>query len=177
MSKKTISLEKNIMAKVKSGQIIMKPRWYFVMGSLLMIAGLISFSIGAIFLTNLSFFLLRQHGPMEDFRLQLMLDNFSWWIPPLAIIGILGGVWLLKKYDFSYKKNFGLIVVGFVLSILAAAFIIDYSGLNDFWSHQGPMRGFYQKLKNQDSVIPTKRGDGEGGQRKFTFQRKKNSIE
>ncbi len=168
MSKKTINLEKNIMAKVKSGKITMKPRWYFILGSLLMIAGLSGLSIGAIFLTNLSFFLLRQHGPRGDYRLQLMLESFPWWIPFLAIIGIVGGVWILKKYDFSYKKNFSLIVIGFVLSILAAAFIIDYSGLNDFWSHQGPMRGFYQRLKNQDSVFPTKKGGGQGGQRKFT---------
>ena len=150
MSKKTLDLEKQIMAKVHSGAIVMKPRWYFILGTMLMSVGLVGLSIGAIFLTNLSFFMLRQHGPMGEYRLQLMLESFSWWIPALALAGIGGGVWLLKKYDFSYKKNFGLLVLGFVLSILAAAFVIDYSGLNDTWS-RGPMRGFYQRLQNQDS--------------------------
>jgi hypothetical protein len=167
MSKKTINssaknLEKTIMAKVKSGKITMKPRWYFIVGSLLISTGLIGFSIGAIFLTNLSFFLLRQHGPMGEYRLQLMLNSFSWWIPILAIIGIAGGVWLLKKYDFSYKKNFGLIVLGFVFSIVIAAFIIDLSGLNNIWSRKGPMRGFYQRLESQESSFPLGRGNGQG---------------
>ena len=167
MSKKTINsstknLEKTIMAKVKSGKIAMKPRWYFVLGSLLMSLGIIGFSIGAIFLTNLSFFLLRQHGPMGEYRLQLMLNSFSWWIPFLAILGITIGVWLLKKYDFSYKNNFGLIAFVFVFSIIAAAFIIDFSGFNNIWSHQGPMRGFYQRLENQDSSLPARRGNGQG---------------
>jgi hypothetical protein len=168
MSKKTLELEKNIMAKVQSGAIVMKPRWYFVLGTVLMSAGLVGLSIGAIFLTNLSFFMVRQHGPMGEYRLQLMWESFSWWIPALAIAGIGAGVWLLKKYDFSYKKNFGLLLFGFVLSILAAAFIIDCSGLNDTWS-QGPMRGFYQRLQNQDSDLPQsqgqRKGQGQGGGR------------
>jgi hypothetical protein len=57
-----------------------------------------------------------------------------------------GGVKLLKKYDFSYKKNFLLIIVGLVLAIFLAAFTIDSLGFNEFWARKEPMRRFYQHL-------------------------------
>ncbi|MDD5681359.1 MAG: hypothetical protein PHI59_09000 [Candidatus Omnitrophica bacterium] len=155
-----IDLEKAVMAKVKSNEISMKPRWYFIAGSFLAMAGLIGFSILAIFLTNLTLFSLRQHGPMGQWKLQLMLTNFSWWIPIFAILGIVGGIWLLKKYDFSYKKSFWFIIFGFIISIILAAFILDHSGLNDTWSRQGPMRRLYQKINNQNIIYPKGQGQG-----------------
>ena len=109
------------MAKVKSNEISMKPRWYFVMGSLLTMAGLVGFSIGTVFLTNITLFLIRRHGPMGQWRLQQLLSSFPLWIPVLAILGIVLGIWMLRKYDFSYKKNFWLIILGFIFSVILAA--------------------------------------------------------
>jgi hypothetical protein len=154
--------ERTIMAKVKSNEISMRPRWFFVLGSLLMMVGLVGLSIGAIFLTNITLFLLRQHGPMGQWRLQVMLDNFPLWVPVLAVAGIVLGIVLLKKYDFSYKKNFWVIVAGFVISIILAAFVIDYLGLNDVWSRQGPMRRFYQQIEGQSTTTPRGEGQGQG---------------
>ena len=134
-TKKTlIDFEKTIMAKVKSNEISMKPRWYFVSGSLLMILGLVGLSTGAIFSTNLMLFSLRKHGPMGQWRLQTMLDSFPLWVPILAVVGIVLGIAMLRKYDFSYKKNFWFIILWFILSVVLAAFILDSLGLNDAWS-------------------------------------------
>ena len=157
---KPVDLEKTIMAKVKSNEISMKPRWYFVLGSLLMVVGLAGFSMGAVFLTNLTFFLLRQHGPMGQWRLQIMLDSFPLWVPILAVIGIVLGIVMLKKYDFSYRKNFWLIIAGFIISIILAAFVLDYLGLNDIWSRRGPMRRFYQQIDGSNSITPKGHGRG-----------------
>ena len=168
MSKKLINkpvdLEKTIMAKVASNEISMKPRWFFVAGSVFSVAGLVAFSIAAVFLTNLTVFLLRKHGPMGEWRLQMMLESFPWWIPVLAIGGIMAGIWLLKKYDFSYKKNFWLIIAGFIVSVLIAAFIIDRLGLNDMWRRQGPMRRFYQQIEGDGFQYPGRQGGMRNGQ-------------
>ena len=158
----SVDFEKNIMAKVKSNEISIKPRWYFMLGSFLMLAGLVGLSIGAVFLTNLTFFLLRQHGPMGQWRLQQIYSSFPIWVPLLAVVGIVLGICLLKKYDFSYKTNFSLIVIGFIISIALTAVILDYSGLNDLWSRQGPMRRFYQQVEGQNSTLPRGQGKGQG---------------
>lgn len=176
MSKKTIknklNLEKTVMAKITTGAINMKPRWFFVLGSISMILGLVSASIGAIFLINLIFFLLRQHGPMGEWRLQLMTENFPWWILLLAVGGIVFGIYLLRKYDFSYKKNFSLIAGVFVIALILAAFLINLTGINDLWSRQGSMRRFYQRYQpatSQETPTPAYRGRMQNKPRGFTF--------
>lgn len=158
------NLEKIVMEKIENGQISMKPRWYFITGSALSFLGLIGSSIGAIFLLNMSLFLLRQHGPMGEVKMQIMLSSFPWQIPVLAILSLIGGIYMLKKYDFSYKKNFTWVVVVFLVTIFLATLIIDLSGINDTWFRQGPMRRFYQQ---KDVYQQSRRGNFIQKQRNF----------
>lgn len=138
-----------IMSKITKEQIAMKPRWYFVVGTFLMALGLAGSMVVTIFLINLILFIWQKRGPGWG-RVDFMLMNFPWWILIVALIGIIAGIWLLKKYDFSYKKNFVLIVVVFVISLLLAAWLIDCSGLNEIWSKRGPMKSFYQQLETRE---------------------------
>lgn len=163
------------MAQVRSGAIVMKPRWYFLLGSLLLTVGLIGLSIGALFLTNLTFFLMRQHGPMGTVRLQMMLATFPWWIPILAIAGMVMGIVLLKKFDFSYRKNFSLMVVAFIAAILIAAFLIDVTGISDTWFGKGRMRRLYQPNQQIQQNQPSQQKQG-ARQGRFTFKSQKTSI-
>lgn len=156
----TLNLEKIIMEKVSSNEIKMKPEWYFVLGSTLMVIGLISFAIVAIFALSLLLFLIKEHGPMGEWRLQIILDSFPLWIPLLASAGIGLGVYLLKQYDFSYKKNFVIITLVFVASIILAAIVLHYTELSTVWFRQGPMRRFYMQNKMEGSSF--KRGQGNG---------------
>ena len=150
MSKKrSINIEKEILSQIKTGKINMKPKWYFVTGSILSIAGLVGLSMGVVYLINLSVFFLKRNGPINSWRIQVMIASFPWWIPVLAFIGIIVGAWLLKKYDFSYRKNFALIVITFVISVLFAGLLIDRLGLNEYLS-KGRMRGFYQRYEQRD---------------------------
>lgn len=158
---KPVDLEKIVMKKVMSGEVVMKPKWYFIFGSILTLIGLIGSSIGTVFLVNLSLFLLRQHGPMGGWRLQQMIESFPWWVPVLAVAGMVLGVWLLKKYDFSYHKNFKLVAVGFISAVIVAAVIIDRLGLDEVWFRQGPIRRFYQRYENR--VLPDEGGWRKGG--------------
>ena len=74
-------LEEKVMSQVKTGKISMKPKWYFAVGSLLLFSGVVSLSVGAIFLINLTIFTLRKRGPITCWRLQTMIENFPWWAP------------------------------------------------------------------------------------------------
>lgn len=147
MSKtKEIDLKKEIMTKVKAGEINMKPKWYFVLGSSLLMFALVVLIVMAVFFFNLTVFILRRQGPMRLWRIEMLLSQLPLWIPVLAVLALWVGVKLLKKYDFSYKKNFLLIIVGLVLAIILAAFAIDSLGFNEFWARKEPTRRFYQNL-------------------------------
>jgi len=130
----------------------MKPRWYFVLGTSALVVGLVGLSIVLIFLVNLSVFSLRTHGPMGDIRYQQLLASFPWWIPAIMIVGLGLGIFLLKKYDFSYKKNFLLVILGFIAVILLSGIIADALGINTFLSRQGQMRRLYQQVEGQYQV-------------------------
>lgn len=132
MQKKQIDITNEIMSKIKKGHIKMKPKWYFVLGSTSMILGLASISIVLMFIVRLFIFSIRSHGPMGDIRLQQMILNFPLWAPVLATIGIVIGIYMLKKYDFSYKKNFYLVLIGMITAIFLSGVLIDVFNLDRF---------------------------------------------
>ena len=150
MKEQKIDLESLVMKKITANEIKMKPKWLLAAGSILTAAGLVGLTFGTIFLTNLTIFLVKKRGPGYG-KLEVMLDSFPLWIPALAIIGIVLGIWLLKKYDFSYKKNFLLIIFLFVVSILVGGLLVDRLGLNEVWSRRGVTRNFYRQFENRDN--------------------------
>ena len=141
-NKSEINIENKIMEQGLSGKVKMKPRWYFILGSVLSFAGLTGMIVGAVFLTNLTLFLIRKQGPGTG-RINMMLESFPLWVPLLAVAFVILGILVLKRYDFSYKKNFPLVAGTLVAAIILSALIINLSGLNDIWSKRGPMRRLY----------------------------------
>lgn len=145
--KKKPDFEKEFIAKIRAGKVGIKPRWRWVAGSVIGTASLAGLMIGVVYLTNLVFFLVRRRGPVCQWRLEALVDGFPWWLLAAAIMGMAVSVWWLRKYDFSYKKNFLLIVAGLVAATLVAAWGIDRLGLNENWARRGPMWRFYQHLE------------------------------
>jgi len=133
------------MSIIKKGRAKIKPRWRFVLGSLAMVGGLVGLIVLTLFTVSLITFSLRTHGPMGAVRFEQLLSTFPWWAPIAAIIGVVLSVKLLKKYDFSYKKNFLLIIVGFVVAVLLVGWLIDYTGLDNNLMRGGPMKELYQR--------------------------------
>lgn len=144
------------MKQIKENKISMRPRSYFIFGSLITFTGLVACIVSSIFLVSIISFLLRKHGPMGDFRLSLMINSFPWWIPILAIVCLIFGIFFLLKYNFSYKTNYLFIIIGFIIAIIIAGWIIDKTGLDNLWLNQGPMkgmmRGYYQNFKNRNQL-------------------------
>lgn len=146
-----VDLVASVMAQVNSGMIKMKPKWYFIAGFILTIIGLgISFMTLA-FLLNLLFFSLRQHGPMFNWKLELVVASFPWWMVVLAIIGVALGIRMLRQFDFTYKKNRYLIALALGTSMLLAALLIDQLELNEVLSRRGSMKMFYQQLQKREN--------------------------
>lgn len=155
MSKKSkkINIEKKVLDKIRSEEIKMKPKWYFFLGSFLLFLGLTGVSIFVVFLINILFYLFRRNSKVFfNWRLEQMFLNFPWWILIFAIIGIGIAIWLLKKYDFSYKNNFKTIIVVFIISLFLGGLILNYLGVNETLQ-RGRMRRFYQSLESDSQEI------------------------
>lgn len=142
-----IDISEKLMPMINKGEIKMRPKWYFLLGSLAMVIGIAGLTILSVFLVSLVTFSLRTHGQMGAVRFQELLSSFPLGAVILSVAGVGLGVWLLKKYDFSYKKNFLLIVLGFISAVILAGWLINYTGLDSHWMKRGPMRGLYQKYE------------------------------
>lgn len=159
MSKELNNITNAVMSKIREGKIKTRPKIYFILGSLLAFLGLVSSIVVSVFLFGLMRFLSRAHGPMGEYRLEQLLSSFPWWAPVFAVLGLISGIWLLRRYDFSYKIDFKIIIAGFILAIISAGVLIDMTGVNDTWVRRGPMKGMMQKYINEGGA----QLDNEGG--------------
>ena len=154
MPKELKNITENVMNEIHQGKAKMKPKIYFIIGSILTFIGLISSIIVSTFLVGLTRFSLRTHGPMGEYRFDQMISNFPWWTVILAILGLIIGIYFIRQYDFSYKKNIWIIMTGFILAVIFAGFIVDMTGLNDTMSRRGPMRGIMRGYLQENNITP-----------------------
>jgi hypothetical protein len=161
MSKELKNITDNIMGQIHEEKIKMRPKAYFIAGSILTFVGLVSSVVVSVFLVGLIRFSLRSHGPMASYRLDQILSSFTWWAPVLAIVGLIAGIWLLRKYDFSFKVNLKIIIIGFILAVIVGGWVIDSIGLNDALIRRGPMQGMMRQYM-QDNNIQGAQGGGPG---------------
>lgn len=141
MSEELKNITENVMERIHNGKIKMKPKIYFIIGSILTFFGLVFSIIISMLSIGLIRFSIRARGPMAEYRFEQMVSDFPWWIVILTILSLVVGIWLIQKYDFSYKIKSWVIVLVFVLVIVVAGLGIDMIGLNDTLVNRGPMKG------------------------------------
>lgn len=140
MSKELKDITNSVMGQIHQGKIKMRPRLYFIIGSILTFVGLVLSILTTIFLVSLIRFSFLARGPMGEYKAEELLSHFSWFGPIFAILGLVIGIWLLRRYDFSYKINFRNMVTGIVLAVIVAGVVLDMTGLNDVIFHRGRMQ-------------------------------------
>lgn len=154
MSKELTNMTDSVMGQIREGKAKMHSRAYFIFGSFFVFVGLISSLLTSVFLIALIRFSLRSHGPMGEYRLEQILSGFPWWVPFLAVLGLVIGMNLIRRYDFVYKVNFKLVIIGTVLAVIATGWIFDASGFDDVLVRRGPMQGIMrQYLQDHTKVI------------------------
>ena len=154
MSKELNNITDNIMNQIHDNKIKMRSKSYFIVGSILTFVGLASSVVVSVFLFGLIRFSLRSQGKMASYRLGEILERFPWWAPVFAMVGLVVGIWLLRRYDFSFKINFKFVVIGFILAVVAGGWIVDIIGLNDVLIKRGPMQGFMRQHIQNDNRLP-----------------------
>ena len=151
MPKDINKIEQDIMEKINRGELKMKPKVYFIMGSILTFIGSISTIIVSVFLISLVRFSLRtNYGWRGQYKLDQMLSNFPWWTIILATVTLAVGFWLIHKYDFSYKIKPSVLIIGFIILTIFTGIIIDLIGVNDRLSKKGPMQGMMRNYIQRD---------------------------
>ena len=161
MSKELKNITENVMDKIHHDKIKIRPKAYFIFGSFLALLGLAASIAVSVFLVGLIRFSLRAHGPMGAYRFDQLVASFPWWMLAVALLGLIFGIWLLRHYDFSYKVNFKLVIIGFVVAIIIAGLALDMAGLNDRVFKRGQGRGMRQYLNSDTPHLQYGQGLGQ----------------
>lgn len=161
--RKTRSKEKDIkdlvMKEISKGEIKMRPKAYFVLGSFLLIFGIfISLIFSSVFIHG-AIFKFRTFTPFSYFRMGMggMRPFFLTfpWIPLFISMGcIYLGYLLLKKYDFSYKKNFNYLIIGLLLVVFVFVLILSKLRFSERAMKIRGMDRFYKRELPQGFPTP-----------------------
>lgn len=132
----TSKVKEEITSKIKSGELKMKPKWYFVVGTALLFQGTLGIILLGIFVSNLCFYYLRSYGPFGYLFLGRVgvnpfLETFPWKLLILVGLSLLIGFKLLKKYEFSYSKHSIYLFLMLMFAIILSGLLADLVGFNE----------------------------------------------
>lgn len=151
MPREPKNIKEDVMSRIKGGKVKMRPKIYFVAGSVLTFLGLVFSVAVSVFLIGLTSFLLRSNGKMFGRnKMEYLQSIFPWWLPLLAVLGLVVGIILIRKYDFSYKIGLKKAAVIIILVAIASGWLIDALGFNDLLVQKGLMRGMRRNLPAQN---------------------------
>lgn len=145
------NIENNVMDQIQKGKLKMRPKIYFIVGSILTFAGLVSSIVVSVFSVAIIKFILRSSGIMSH-KLDRIFSIFPWWMLILAIVGLVVGVLLVRKYDFSYKIDFKKAIILAILAIVLSGWLVDALGLSDLLARKGLMRGIMRSTSQSQNI-------------------------
>jgi len=129
------NFKQNILKKIKSGEVDMKPRWHFVLKSLLFILGIVTVTLVIIYLLSFILFTLRQSGvgfaPLYGFRgISIFAMSSPWLLIASAGAFVTVLYILITRYSFSYQKPLVYSLVGVILFTLLGSLLIHQTNIH-----------------------------------------------
>jgi hypothetical protein len=127
-------IETQVMTKVKSGQIKMRPKIYYVLTTVLsaalvaVLATLLSYSIS---LASLWLRLQSAAGPAYGAHRNLtsLVNSFPWWAVLLSVVALAGLVIFVKKQGSFYRIRLVYLITAIVLLATAVGYGLSYTNL------------------------------------------------
>ncbi len=139
---------------IRRGEVSPRPRWYYL---LLNIATGVA-AIGAIgvatIVVSLVWFGLTHPGPGAQYKLSSLVLSLPWYMPLVALSAIAASWLLVRRYDFSYKYSFRLLLAALLCGVLVGSYFLDVSGIDDYLAR----RGYFGRGLQQSGQVTSPRG-------------------
>ncbi len=156
-----MSIQENVLDKIKSGQLQMHSKWYFVVQGALIIGFAFLLFVVSAFLVSFIFFILHT----SDISLLprfgkngiiVLFFIFPWVLVLVALIitGITG--YLLKRFEFVYHKPLLYLPVALIFLVTFVGFMVQISSFHDNFrpyslNHRLPFfASFYQMFRSPE---------------------------
>lgn len=128
------AMQAEVMGKIHSGSVRMKPRIYFTVLWLLGIAATLAASLTFAYLISMLFYIIRiqtASTPAYGARHNLSeaIASFPWWSVILAISFTVVAIWLMRKYSRIYRYKVSIVITTFVLISLLVGLLLSFADL------------------------------------------------
>lgn len=154
---KNISLKDQILKDIRSGDVSMRPRLYFVLKIAALVASVFGVVAISVFIFNFILFTVRISGQENLLGFgprgwEIFVFHFPWHLLVLDIALIIGLQWLLRQFKFGYKIPILYLLLGLLCITIVAGFALDRgTPFNDrLYQMRGrglppPLGGFYDR--------------------------------
>src|SRR3989344_3614541 len=120
MSHEIRSIKEEVIARIKRGETIMRPRWHFVLRAMLYALGVLIAALALVYLASFIMFVLRETGllfvPSFGFRgVGVFLFSLPWFLILLSLVFVFVLEVLVRRYAFAYRKPLLYSVFGIVI--------------------------------------------------------------
>ncbi len=151
-------ITEQVMSQIDTQHIQMRPKWYFILGSLLISLSLACIVICGLFIFSDVFFHIRSHGPFGYLQfgsngIQPFLQTFP--VVPLfiGIFLIVFGSILLIRFTKAYHYSMRLIISILVIIFIIVGFTADYFGLNEFIAQNNSINQIYTPFVSDSWIV------------------------
>lgn len=152
-------MDQDVIKKIESGEIKMRPKSYFVWRSVLVIGSAVFVFLVSALIVGLVFFAMRESGAtvlpgLGAAGWRELLNIFPWITIILAVLLTFALSVILRRYSFAYRKPLLYLPLAVIVLIFAAGYIVDASHLHrdisDFTeAHHTPgIEPFYRHLRD-----------------------------
>ena len=119
----TKTIGEKILKKIKKGKIKMKPRPYFILKTILFVAGIVFAFLLTVFLASFIIFILRASGifdfPAFGLRgLGMFFVSLPWLLVLFVIVFVIILEFLAKRFSVVYKRPLIYSILGIVIIVL-----------------------------------------------------------
>ena len=136
---------KNLIEKIKSGEVKMHSRAYFGVKSTLQFLGLVLAVLLAIFMTSYAFFHLKISGAFGFtyfgiYGIRDLLLSLPWLILLLALLFTALLLWFAERYPFAYRNPVLYSVGGILLVVFFGGYIVAKTSLHPYFFRMNALR-------------------------------------
>jgi len=156
-----------VLEKIKTGQAEMRPRWHFVLRTLLLVLGVVILWIALLYLASFILFVLRETGvlfiPSFGFRgIGVFLLSLPWFLILLVALFVVVLEILVTRYSFAYRKPLLYSVGGILFFVVSGGVVVSSLGFHQGFSRYAkegrvPVAGeFYRSFEHRpnDNIFP-----------------------
>lgn len=131
---KQSTMQIEVMDKIHSGSVRMKPRVYFTILWLLGVLATVAASLTFAYIIGMLMYIVRiqtASTPAYGARSNLneAIASFPWWAVILSITFSVIAIWLMRKYSRIYRYKISIVITVFVLSSLLIGLVLSFANI------------------------------------------------